>query len=117
MTRSRSGQHLKVGAAFWFYLAAYVNMGGITALVFGLIAIFASRPFDTHRRFQLFLGLLAIVALVGVITSGLSFNLTSQAGAFASFRASSLIWPFVISIVIFVWASGFPMSRIFPRRS
>jgi cell shape-determining protein MreD len=105
------------GAVFWIYLAAYFNMGGITALVLGLIARFTSRPFDTPRRFRVFLGLLAIVALVGLIASGLSFNLTSKAGAFASFRASSLIWPFVISMVIFVWASGFPLSRIFPRRS
>lgn len=104
-------------AVFWIYLAAYANMGGISALVLGLTARFTARPFDTARRFRGFLGLLVIVALIGVVASTLSYNLTSEAGATTSLRASSLIGPFLISVVIFVWVSGYPLSRILPRRS
>jgi hypothetical protein len=104
------------GSAFWIYLAAYGFMGGIPALVLGVVARLMGRPFDTPRRFRAFLSLLAIVALIGVVASALSYNLASKAEVFASFRVSTLVGPFFSDIVIFVWASGFPLSRVFPRR-
>ncbi len=102
---------------FWIYLAAYGSMGGIPGFVLGLTARFTARPFDTSRRFRVFLGLLAIVALSGVVGSVLSYNLASQAGAFESLRVNCLIGPFLSGMVIFIWASGFPLRRILPRRS
>lgn len=104
-------------AAFWIYLGAYANLSGITALVLGLIARFSIRPFNTSRRFRVFLGLLAGVGVIGAIASVLSYKLTSEAGVVVSFRVNSLVGPFLTSIVIFVWASGFPLSRILRRRS
>jgi hypothetical protein len=105
------------GVAFWIYLGAFVNMGGGAGLVLGVIARFAARPYDTPLRLRAFLGLLVIVALIGIVASALSYNLTSTAHAFASLRVVSLIWPFLVSGLIFIWASGFPLSRIFSRRS
>jgi Na+/citrate or Na+/malate symporter len=103
-------------STFWIYLAAYISIGGIPALVLGVVARLAGRPFDTPGRFRVFLVLLAIVAFFGVVASALSYNLASMAGVFASFRATTLVWPLISAIVIFVWASGFPLSRVFPRR-
>jgi len=105
------------GVAFWIYLGAFVNIGGGAGLVLGVIARFAARPYDTPLRLRAFLGLLVIVALIGIIASALSYNLTSTAHASASLRVVSLIWPFLVSGLIFIWASGFPFSRIFSRRS
>jgi cell shape-determining protein MreD len=102
-------------AAFWIYSAAYASLGGISALAVGLIARFIARPFDTHRRFRAFLGLLTIVALVGVIASVLNYKLSTEAGISASRRVSGLIGSLLSDSVIFVWASGFPLSRIFAR--
>ncbi len=39
------------------------------------------------------------------------------AGAFVLFRLSCLIVPMLLGIVVFIWASGFRLSRIWPRRS
>ncbi len=104
-------------AAFWIYLGAYLNLSGITAFVLGLVARLTARPFDTQHRFRVFMGLLVVVVLIGVIASVLSYNLASEAGAFVSLRVSSLVTPFVAGMAIFIWASGFPLSRILPRRS
>jgi hypothetical protein len=103
-------------AAFWIYLAAYANIGGIAALVLGLVARFTSRPFDTPRRLRVFLVLLAIVALCAVVASALSYNLASAAGTSSSFRANAVLGPFISAIVIFISAAGFPLTRILPRR-
>ena len=103
-------------AVFWVYLAAYSSIGGIVALVLGLVARFTSRPFDTPRRLRVFLILWAIVALFGAIASALSYNLAAAAGT-SAFRANTVIGPFLSAFVIFIWASGFPLSRILPRRS
>jgi hypothetical protein len=102
-------------AIFWIYLAAYASIGGIAGLVLGLAARFTVRPFDTPRRFRVFLFLLAAVALLGVVGSALSYNLAAGAGT-SSFRADTVIGPFLSAIVIFIWAAGFPLSRILPRR-
>jgi hypothetical protein len=104
-------------AAFWIYLGAYSGLGGVTGLVLGLIARLTARPYETPQRFRVFLGLLVGVALMGVIASALSYNLALKAGAFASFRVTSLVWPFIAGMVIFIWASGFPLSRIVHLRS
>ncbi len=103
-------------AAFWIYLAACSNAAGITAVVLGLIARFAMRPFDTDYRLGFFLGLFGVVVLVGVVASALAYKLATDAGAFATLRVSSLIVPLVVGIVVFIWASGFPLSRILRRR-
>jgi len=104
-------------AVFWIYLTAFGFIGGIPALVLGAVARFTARPFDTSRRFRAFLVLLAIVALCGAVASALTYNLASTAGTFSSFRANALISPFCSAIVIFIWAAGFPLSRILPKRS
>jgi hypothetical protein len=103
-------------AAFWILLSALVNMGGGAGLVLGVIARFAARPFDTPRRLTVFVVLLGLVTLVGIAASALSFTLAAQADAFASLRVVSLIWPFLVSELIFTWASGFPMLRILLKR-
>jgi hypothetical protein len=103
-------------AVFWTYLLFYANLPGITALILGLIARFTARPFDTPRRFGVYVVMFGIVVLVGVTASALSFNLASGAGALASLRVSSLVAPLVAGVLIFIWASGFPLSRILPRR-
>jgi hypothetical protein len=102
--------------AFWIYLAGYVSLGGISALVLGLIARFAARPFDTPKRFRVFLGLFAVVGLMGVIASALSYRLATEAGAFASFRVNSVVAPLLSAVATFILASGFPLSRILRRR-
>jgi hypothetical protein len=117
MSRHNALAMTPASAVFWIYLAAYGFIGGIPALVLGLVARFTARPFDTSRRFRAFLVRLAIVALCGALASGLSYNLASSAGAFTSLRANALISPFGSAILIFIWASGFPLSRILPRRS
>jgi hypothetical protein len=103
-------------AVFWIYLAAYGFMGGIPALALGLVARFTARPFDSSRRFRLFLSLLTIAALIGIVASVLSYNLATEAGAPASFRVNSLIGSFLTDAVIFVLASGFPLSRVLSGR-
>jgi hypothetical protein len=103
-------------AAFWIYLAACSTAAGITAVVLGLIARFAVRPFDTNYRLGMFLGLFGVVVLVSACASALAFYLATQAGAFVSFRLSCLISPLLGGVVVFIWASGFPLSRILPRR-
>jgi hypothetical protein len=103
-------------AAFWIYLAACCNAAGITAIVLGLIARFAVRPLDTHDRIGFFFGLFGVVVLVSACASALAFYLASQAGAFLSFRVISLIAPLLGGVVVFIWASGFPLSRILRRR-
>jgi hypothetical protein len=103
--------------AFWIYLAAYSTVTGTTALVLGLIARFSIRPFDTSRRVRVFLGLLAVVGLIGAIAFLLSYRLTSEAGVVASLSVNSLVGPFLTGMVIFIWASGFPLSRILRGRS
>lgn len=102
-------------AVFWIYLAAYYSVGGIAALVLGLIARYSARPFDSPRRLGVFLGLLLVVALVGVVASALSFSLAYDAGAPALLTVISLVWPWLIGEMIFFWASGFPLSRIVHR--
>jgi cell shape-determining protein MreD len=102
-------------AVFWDYLAAYGSIGGIAGLVLGLVARFTARPFDTPRRLRVFLVMLVIVALFGVFASALSYNLAAGAGT-TSFRTNALIGPFLSAIAIFIWAAGFPLSRILPRR-
>jgi cell shape-determining protein MreD len=104
-------------AVFWVYLTAYGSIGGIAALVLGLVARFTARPFDTPRRLRVFLILLAIVFLFAAVTSALCYQLASAAGTSSSFRANTLISPFISAIVILIWASGFPLSRILPRHS
>jgi cell shape-determining protein MreD len=104
-------------AVFWVYLAAYSSIGGIAALVLGLVARFTARPFDTPRRFGVFLVFLGIVLLFAVFTAALCFNLASSAGTPSSFRANMVVGPFLTAPVIFVWAAGFPLSRILPRRN
>ena len=116
MSRHNAVAMTPASAVFWVYLAAYGFLGGIPALVLGVAARFTVRPFDTPPRFRVFLILLAIVALCGAIASALSFHLASAGGAFSSFKANTLISPFLSAIVIFVWVSGFPLSRILPRR-
>lgn len=103
-------------SAFWVYLAAYSSIGGISALVLGVIARIMGRPFDTPPRLRVFVGLLAIVGLMGVIASALSYSLASSAGAFAAFRASTISGPFLSAVLIYWWASGFSLSRVFRRR-
>jgi hypothetical protein len=66
---------------------------GITAVVLGLIARVAVRPFDTNYRLGLFLGLFGVDVLVGVVASALAYKLATDAGAFAMHRVSSLIAP------------------------
>jgi hypothetical protein len=105
------------GAAFWIYLGTFINIGGGAGLVLGVIARFAARPYDTPLRLKALLGLLVIVALIGIVASALSFTLTSAAHASVSLRVVSLIWPVLVSVLLFSWASGFPLSRIFSRRS
>ncbi len=103
-------------AAFWIYLAACSSAAGVTAIVLGLIARLAVRPFDTPYRLGFFLGLFEVVLMVSVVASALAYKLASDAGAFTSLRVSSLITPFLGGVVIFIWASGFPLSRILRRR-
>jgi len=105
------------GAAFWIYLGTFVNLGGGAGLVLGLIARFAARPYMTRLRLGAFLGLLVIALLIGIVASSLSYTLTSTAHASASLRVVSLIWPILVSVLNFIWASDFPLSRIFSRRS
>ena len=105
------------GAAFWINLGAFVNLGGGAGLLLGLIARFAARPYVTRVRLGAFLGLSVISMLIGIVASALSYNLTSTAHAFASLRVVSLIWPILVSVAIFIWASGFPLSRIFSKPS
>jgi uncharacterized membrane protein len=116
MSRHNALAMTPASAAFWIYLAAYSSIGGIAGLALGLVARFTVRPFDTPRRFRVFLVLLAAVALLGVVASALSYNLASGAGT-SSFRANLVIGPFLSAIVIFIWASGLPLSRILPRRN
>jgi uncharacterized membrane protein len=103
-------------SAFWIYLAGYSSLGGISALILGLIARFTARPFDSPRRFRIFLGLLAVVVLVGVIASTMSYRLMSEARVVATVRVNSVVAPLLSVVVIFIWASGFPLSRILRRR-
>jgi hypothetical protein len=105
------------GAAFWIYLGTFINLGGAAGLVLGLIARFAARPYMTRLRLGALLGLLVIAVLNGIVASALSYNLTSTTHASASLRVVSLIWPILVSVLIFIWASGFPLSRIVSRRS
>jgi hypothetical protein len=116
MSRHNAVAMTPASAVFWIYLAAYASIGGIAALVLGLVARFTARPFDTPGRFRAFCVLLGVVALCGVVGSALSYNLASGAGT-SAFRANTVIGPFLSAIVIFIWASGFPLSRILPRRS
>jgi hypothetical protein len=102
---------------FWIYLTALSFMGGIPTLVLGLIARFTGRPFDTPRKFRLFLALLAVVGVLSLIISILSYSLGTYAGAPVSFRVNLLISPFLSYGVIFIWASGIPLSRILNLRS
>jgi cell shape-determining protein MreD len=102
--------------AFWIYLAGYSSLAGITALVLGLIARFTARPFDTPRRCRVFGGLLAVVVLMAVIASALSYRLVTDAGAPVSLRVNSVVSPLLSAVVIFIVASGFPLSRILRRR-
>jgi hypothetical protein len=104
-------------AAFWIYLAALCNVAGITALILGLIARFVVRPYDTRFRFGYLLGMFGVVVLVSACASALALYLATQAGAFVSFRVSCLIAPLLGGVVVFIWASGFPLSRIWPRHS
>jgi hypothetical protein len=115
MSRHNALAMTPTSAAFWVYLAAFSSIGGIAGLVLGLAARFTVRPFDTPRRFRAFLVLLAAVALFGAVASALSYNLASGDGT-SSFRANLVIGPFLSAIVIFIWASGFPLKRILPRR-
>jgi hypothetical protein len=46
----------------------------------------------------------------------LSYRLVSEAGAFAPLRVNSIVGPFLSAVVVFIWASGFPPSRILRRR-
>jgi len=115
MSRHNAVAMTPASAVFWIYLAAYASIGGIAALVLGLAARFTVRPFDTPRRFRVFLILLAVVALFGVVASELSYSLASGAGT-SSFRANTVIGPFLSAMLIFIWAAGFPLSRILPRR-
>jgi len=103
-------------AALWIYLAACTNAAAITAVVLGLIARFVVRPFDTDYRLGLFLGLFGVDLLVSVVASALAYKLATDAGAFAMLGVSSLIAPLVGGIVVFIWASGFPLSGILQRR-
>src|SRR5260370_15538103 len=103
------------GGGLWIYLGAFINLGGGSGLLLGLIARFAARPNRTRRRLGAFLGLLVISILIGVVASALSYTLTSTAHATASLRGVSLIWPILVTVLIFIWASGFPLSRIFSR--
>ena len=105
------------GAAFWIYLGTFVNLGGGAGLVLGLIARFAARPYVTRVRLGAFLGLSVISMLIGIVASALSYTLASTAHASVSLRVVSLIWPILVSVLIFIWASGFRLSRIFSRRS
>ena len=89
----------------------YGNLAGISGIVLGLVARFAARPFN-----RVFLGLAGAVAVMSVMSSALSFNLASEANAFASFRLTCLITPLVAGPLLFAWASGFPVSRVFGRR-
>jgi cell shape-determining protein MreD len=107
---------MPASAAFWVYLAGYSSIAGIAALVLGLVARFTARPFDTPFRFRAFLVILGIVLLFAALTAALCFNLASSAGTPQSFRANTVIGPFLSATVIFIWASGFPLSRILPRR-
>jgi hypothetical protein len=101
---------------FWVYLSAFGFMAGIPALVFGLIARLFARPFDTPHRVRVFQALLVPTLLLGLIASSLSYNLVSNGGAVPWLRANSLIGPFGSGLVIYLWASGFPLGRILFRR-
>ena len=102
---------------FWIYLTALGFSGGIPTLVLGLVARFTGRPFDTPRKFRLFLLLITLVALVGLTTSILMYSLATYANAPTSLRVNGLISPLLYDVVAFVWISGFPVSRILKRRS
>ena len=102
---------------FWIYLSAFGFLAGIPAIIFGLIARLFARPFDTPLRIRIFIGMLAPTVLLGVIGSTLSYNLVSNGGSPAAWlKADILIGPFVSGMVIFFWASGFPLRRILFRR-
>jgi hypothetical protein len=98
-------------SAFWIYLAAYANLSGVAALVLGLIGRFTARPFDTPIQLRVFLGLSVIAVVIGVIAALLSYQLASEGGGPTSLKVSA-IGPLLTTVVIFLWASGFPLSRI-----
>ena len=96
---------------FWIYLAGFGFMAGIPALVLGLIARLIARPFDTPRRKRTLIALLVPALLLGLIGSILSYNLVSNGGAVLWVRANALIGPVGSGLIIFLWASGFPLRR------
>ena len=107
---------MTVGSSvFWIYLVLIGWAAGLTALVLGLVARFTSCPFDTPGRLRLLLILLGLASVVGLAASALSFHLAVGAGAFLDLLINSLIGPFAACEIAFVWASGFPILRVFRR--
>ena len=97
---------------FWLYLAGLGFLAGIPAIVFGLIARLLARPFDTPRRMNVWMALLVPTVVLGITSSVLSYNLVSSGGVVPWVRANSLIGPISSAVIIFFWASGFPVRRV-----